>query len=562
MIAAAPFAHAISASIPKHAQAHARPAVHPGPAVVRGFARTALHYLKGPAQRPFLNLLKSLPPQTGEVDISKGKTQNINCDPASNTCVPTAANAVLNVKDLGTMLRSGSWTIGTTADAPDIVVDAGFGWSSGNGLTFNAIGNIIVNQAIVVERPPNPNFQLIYNATGGGGTLSFGPQGSIVFWDLASPLVINGQNYILANNIQSLAQLIQRNPSGNFALANSYDAKKDGTYSQSPIQTTFAGNFEGLGNTISNFQVESSQESQSAGFFHEVGQTARVENLNLKSTKMELSGVTIVGGLADLNEGTLFSNSWSGDIGLVVNSGDNCAIGDLAGMNEGEITYSHASGSVNVTSTVWCYVGGLVGSSGDPIGVVEYSYALGPVTATALGNNAFEAGGLVGDLNSTFFGTIAYTFATGAVTQDGGGFTGGLLGRLDGVGSIVSSTASGSVTVVNGGSLLSVGGLIGDTGFSSGVVEATVATGSVSGSGGLVNAGGAIGSASVPVDDSESFGTVSGTGGTYYVGGFVGYVENGTPFVNDGWDTTTSNIKDPGQGAGNIRYYQGITGFN
>jgi len=76
-IATGPFALSVAAPAPKHSPAHVRPAINPGPAVVRGFARTALHYLRGPAQRPFLNLLKSLPPQTGAVDISKAKTQNI-----------------------------------------------------------------------------------------------------------------------------------------------------------------------------------------------------------------------------------------------------------------------------------------------------------------------------------------------------------------------------------------------------------------------------------------------------------------------------------------------------
>jgi len=43
---------------------------------------------------------------------------------------------------------------------------------------------------------------------------------------------------------------------------------------------------------------------------------------------------------------------------------------------------------------------------------------------------------------------------------------------------------------------------------------------------------------------------------------FVGDVNSGTSFSNDGWDMTTSNIKDPSKGAGNIAWYPGITGFN
>src|SRR5690348_816748 len=137
LVVAAALASPVCASrpAPKHA------ANHPGPAVARDFALTALQHLKGPAQRPFLDLLKSLPPPSAQpgVTISIRATKNLSC--SGGVCTPTAAKATLNVYDLTRLLVDGSVTIATTAEAPDIFVNAPFSWTSGNGLTLQAIGN-------------------------------------------------------------------------------------------------------------------------------------------------------------------------------------------------------------------------------------------------------------------------------------------------------------------------------------------------------------------------------------------------------------------------------------
>jgi hypothetical protein len=174
-----------------------------------------------------LQLLKTLPPakQTG-VTISAKATKNVQC--SGGTCSPTAAIAVLNVSQLADMLSSQSITVATSAQAPDIFVNAPFSWTSANGLALQAIGNIVVNKA-VSDAGPAP-LTITYNANGSGGALSFGKKGHISFLSTGNALTINGQNYILANNIQLLAQLIARNPSGNFALSADYNARRDGKY--------------------------------------------------------------------------------------------------------------------------------------------------------------------------------------------------------------------------------------------------------------------------------------------------------------------------------------------
>ena len=98
-----------------------RLATPPTTAVVRAFAQTALAHLKGPAQRPFVELLKSLPPakQVG-VTVSGKATKNIEC--SGGVCTPNSAIANLNVSDLTRLLGDENVTIATTAQAPDIFV--------------------------------------------------------------------------------------------------------------------------------------------------------------------------------------------------------------------------------------------------------------------------------------------------------------------------------------------------------------------------------------------------------------------------------------------------------
>lgn len=444
-------------------------------------------------------LLKA--PGGGEVDIAKARTQNMSC--LNGTCTPTAPNAVLNVNDLVKLLRAGSVTVNTTADAPNIAVDAGFDMASGNGLTLEAIGNIVVNKGIVVERDPGPTgFQLVYNATGGGGTLSFGGKGSIVFWDLTSQLFINGQSYILAGDVQSLSQLIQRNPGGNFALANRYNAKNDGRYTQSPIPVLFQGNFEGLGNSISNLHVEMDDtgQSQFVGFFQQTAQSAYVGNLKLAGIILNVTvdvptggwGATDVGGLVGDNQGTLNGITVSGSVATScpVQLNNSALLGGLAGSNEGTIGFANT----NLTVTQ--------------------------------GNGCF--GGFSGELAGGSWGSILFSSANGSVIA---------------AGPEVPGTA--------------YGGLVG---FNSGVLGYSNSHASVSAPAGS-NAGGAVGSDSGPVTNTLSYGTVAaGTGS--YIGGFVGFDGSSGQMANDSWDMTTSGITDPSQGAGNIPNDPGITGFN
>src|SRR5205814_1793650 len=240
------------------------------------------------------------------------------------------------------MLVDESVTIGTNAQAPDIFVNAPFGWTSANGLTLQAIGNVVVNKA-VSDSGPAP-LSLTYDANGGGGALSFGDKGHISFASTGNTLTINGQGYILANNIQTLAQLIARNPSGSFALSASYNARHDGKYTQSPIQTTFQGNFEGLGNTISKLTVQDETGDLTGGLFSIIGDAAYVANAQVIFNN--LTGPTCVGGFAAQNSGYLSGVTVTGPVSAVSNAHPVKA-GGVVCENDGTISSSSASVTVD-----------------------------------------------------------------------------------------------------------------------------------------------------------------------------------------------------------------------
>jgi len=538
-------------------------AIHPGPAVVRDFALTALSHLRGPAQRPFLNLLKSLPPtpQVG-VTISTKATKNIQC--SGGVCTPTAATAVLNVTQLTNMLVDESVTIGTSAQAPDIFVTSPFSWTSANGLTLQAVGNIVVNKA-VSDSGPAP-LTLTYNANGAGGALSFGAKGRISFLSTGNPLTINGQSYILANNIQTLAQLIARNPSGRFALSASYNAKHDGTYAQSPIPTPFQGNFEGLGNNISNLHVESSGGSGlTGGLFQQTGGSAVVANLHLNHLQLLSEGDAKVGGFAGQNDGAIVGVTVdnTSTVSASFSVDGECYAGGLVGLNTGGIGFSHSLANVQIDyeSANFCAIGGLVGyTKGD----IDHSFAgQGSVSVSGPGSQ-YNVGGLIGVAGTDVFLTphITWSFATGAVTVtnmtpgSAAGFVGENLGQFCcGSAYIANSSASGPVSTVG-----DAGGFVT---IDTAVIEASVATGAVSSSncahcGGFAAEiiGGGVYTTSIT--DSQSFGSISGPG---LAGGFVGVDVTPQDIFNSGWCTTSSGFTDIHHGAGSPADDPGITPF-
>jgi hypothetical protein len=457
----------------------------------------------------------------------------MNC--SGGVCMPTAKSAVLNAGDLEGMLASGNATVTTTGSgvqADDIVVAAPISWSTSNALALTANRYVTVNSAVSVTGMGG----LGLTDNGGLASLSFGTGGNVTFANLSSTLSINGTSYTLVDTISSLASAILSNPSGAYAFAQSYDAKKNGTYSSPPIATTFTGTFEGLGNTISNLKISDASDSE-VGFFEFVN-GGFIHDIGFEKAKVS-SGASSV------------------DLGVLAGYVQGA---DAQGSSySGVVTGSWSSGTLNDTASTYAQVGGLVGSACSFGSGYQMDAVIGSHSSVKLsGGQSNFAGGLVG--YSCGDGVVENSYATGAITAGDCSYVGGLVGASTAY--VEDSFATGSATTGSSGECSpspSAGGLVGyNFGVSSspGTITNSYSTGAATGGSGT-NVGGMVGySFDGTISDSYSTGAPSGGG---YVGGFIG--NDGSATLSDTyWDTTTSGITNLSQGAGNISNVSGITG--
>jgi hypothetical protein len=199
-----------------------------------------------------------------------------------------------------------------------------------------------------------------------------------------------------ASNIDDIGVSASYPLTGNYAIM--YDIKHPNTI-LNPIgeSTAFTGIFNGLGNTISNLNIDIYRNLNSrdyAGLFGRVGQGGTVENVGLVNERVgnylstrefvEIKPFGYTGGLVGANFGTV-SDSYS--TGIVV--GTYC-VGGLVGANYGTVSDSYSTSTVIGRQPLGSAVGGLVG---DNFGTVFYSYS----TGTVIGFGEHNAvGGLVG----------------------------------------------------------------------------------------------------------------------------------------------------------------------
>ncbi|MGD0190756.1 MAG: hypothetical protein ABSD74_08440 [Rhizomicrobium sp.] len=394
------------------------------------------------------------------VTISSAATSNMSC--TSGVCTPTAANAVLNVGDLTTILASGNVTVNTgtgslASEVEDIVVDASFNWASASSLTLDAYRSVTVEQPVAVNG--SAPVTLTTNDGGSGGALSFGTSGSLSFLGTSNSLTIDGTAYTLENSVASLASAIAANSSGTYALASNYNASVDGVYGTSPIATSLAGTVQGLGNTISNLSIVQGKAKTGIGLFTTVASSGVIENFRLtniayKNANHKSSGG--VGGLVLDNSGYLFNDEASGSIKATgYSDGPRGSAGGLVDLNEqaGSIVSSSASVRIAAQSAG----GGLVAENS---GSITLSHGDGSIEAAI-------AGGLVGQ-NA---GTIGQSYATGAVTGESGG---GLVGTQIAPGTASNSYATGSVAAGT-----KEGGIVGDDSASNAPIGTSYSIGAV-----------------------------------------------------------------------------------
>lgn len=339
--------------------------------------------------------------------ISNKPTANVSCE--AGVCTATDADAVMNAAELAQMLDTSDVTLSTTFDPlQDIVVASPFAWTGTHGLTLVSSNAIYVRNRFTVQGTAH----LTLNVE---GEAIFGAKGSIKFWDLASRLTINGQDYRLVNSVAGLADMVTRHPNGFIAFANDYNAHQDSQVRKVPVATPFNGTLEGLGNRISNFSIWDTTENEVA-LFRYLKPRGAIRDFGMLNTNVlsENTFTNIAATLVAYNGGTIM-RCWAS--GGEVRSDFDVVAGGLVGENYGNIFYSWAN--VRVSGAVSAEVGGLIGNTH---GHVHDVYATGRVIA---GDQA-DVGGLVGyDI-----GHVRAAYATGDVDGGQNARVGGLLGSL------------------------------------------------------------------------------------------------------------------------------------
>lgn len=215
----------------------------------------------------------------------------------------------------------------------------------------------------------------------------------------------------------------------------------------------FEGLFYGNGYVISNINFSTS--TTQIGLFQTITSSGLVHGLNLFNASINHSGNAdkTAGLIAGINQGTIVYSSATGIVNLSLSRGASAGTnnltaiaGGLVGQNQGLLVDSYANVSVTATTSLTggffstknatSYGGGLVGQTSVIDGIVR-TYANGQVTS-----NATSTGGFIVSNNPIAFG-------------------GGLVGQSGGVNQIVDSFSTGNVNsnpTANSGAVVGSGG--------------------------------------------------------------------------------------------------------
>lgn len=344
-------------------------------------------------------------PAQATLNISDKPTKNVDCN--NGFCFANADNANLNTSDLTALLATSDIRVLTESEvAQDIVVLSPLAWAGSHALSLETEDSIYMRDTITVQGTAHLSFVVA------GGPI-FQKKGAVHFWDTASQLTIDGDNYRLVNSIASLATAVAAHPKGFIALANDYNAKQDGQLTKSPVATTFGGVFEGLGNKISNLSMWDTTETNVALFAATKGKgTLRDVGIVKANLLSENTFNNVVGTLVAFNGGTVYNCYATGQI----RSDFRMTGGGLIGVNYGNVYRSWAN--VFVSGAQSAEVGGLIGNAH---GHVQDVYAMGRVIA----GDQSAVGGLIG----YSLARVIATYATGRVSGGQAANVGGLLGE-------------------------------------------------------------------------------------------------------------------------------------
>ena len=243
---------------------------------------------------------------------------------------------------------------------------------------------------------------------------------------------LDGSNYKVSSeaNALTISDGCDYNSTGR---CRGYELEKDLDFSEStysnwiPIgnsNTPFTAIFNGNNHTISNLKID-------APTVHHIGLFGKTENSTIIAIgllNVDISGATSVGSLAGINEGTISNSYATGTVkGLHT-------VGGLVGFNRGNIFNSYAKADISGNLS-----GGFVGrqeSRDDTVPSIENSYADSMLISD---NN--QIGGFIGLLAS---GIIKNTYTTSLIDSDRR-HVGGFVATPNG-GTIFNSYAAFNVT--------------------------------------------------------------------------------------------------------------------
>jgi hypothetical protein len=387
----------------------------------------------------FIPAVLVLAAQSAQADvvISSGSTQNMSC--SAGVCAPTAADAVLSIDDLQTLMQSQDVKVVTGSGAVNIVVADAF--SITHTLTLDATQSVTIEATVTAI---NSGLAIVTNDGGSGGDLVFlgNGRGDI---HQGSTLAIDGNAYTLVFGMKGLVAAAKHDRF--IALGHSFRAPNK-EYPRAPI-ASFSGILEGLGNTIAALQISSADTNANGiGLFGTTvvdgSDVPELRDLGLPSVVIDtVSSTGPVGALAGLNAGTIV-NCWSD--GLIYDH--QSSAGGLVGNNAGDISRSRSAMSIpGYAGSQW--VGDLVGYN---TGSIDQSFTTGGVSTFQ------NAGGLVGGNEG---GTIANSYSKASAEGQDEAVVGGLVGVNDNsaVPGFRNSYAAGPVG--GSGSSLTTGGFVG-----------------------------------------------------------------------------------------------------
>ncbi|NLD20047.1 MAG: hypothetical protein GX663_07360, partial [Clostridiales bacterium] len=191
----------------------------------------------------------------------------------------------------------------------------------------------------------------------------------------------------------------------------------------------FEGTFDGQKHSITGININSATGGFK-GFFGKIGENGVVKNFNI-SGSIGSSGTFIkngsdnLGGVAGWNDGKV--KNVKGSVSIFVNTSSIYAVGGIVGQNGAKGTVSECQNTADVTATKAS--GGVVGRN---FGTIDKCVNNGNITGNGGGKDGI--GGIVGyggNKSSTYQNHITNCYNTGATSNNGGRWQGGIAGFAD-----------------------------------------------------------------------------------------------------------------------------------